>query len=81
VSAAAVIESSDVLAGANLVAAGLGVGIVPGLGVIPWPGIVLVPVTPKVARRLYAVTIAGDASTPLRALVQELRAASAGLAS
>ena len=67
-----VFESTDDVAGARLVAAGIGVAIVPGVISAPIPGVALVPLSPRRSRRLVAVTVAGVQTAPVRALLDEL---------
>ena len=75
-----VVELSDDIAAARLVAAGIGVGLAPDLLASSVPGVELLPLRPRAVRRLEAVTIAGVQAVPVRALVDELRAAAALIA-
>ncbi|MDB4967332.1 MAG: transcriptional regulator, LysR family [Myxococcales bacterium] len=63
-----------------LVAAGLGVGVVPRLGRDPVPaGVRIVPVRPTLSRRIHAIWRADAARRPaIRAIVKALRAAVPG---
>jgi DNA-binding transcriptional LysR family regulator len=70
-----VVEMSDDLAAARLVAAGVGVGLAPRLQGMPMSGVVTIPLSPRVMRRLLAVTVGGARSAPVLALLEELRAA------
>jgi DNA-binding transcriptional LysR family regulator len=72
-----VLESSDDIAAARLIAAGVAVGLAPGIAGMPVPGVVLVPLRPAVTRRLVAVTVDGVQAPPVRALLEELRGAAA----
>jgi DNA-binding transcriptional LysR family regulator len=67
------LEVSDDVAGAGLVAAGVGVALLPDPGMLPIAGIVLVPVEPKAVRRLFALTIAGRTGVSTRALLDALK--------
>lgn len=67
-----VMETSDEVAGAQLVAVGEGVGLAPTVGVLPPPGVAFVPLRPAVRRHLFAVTVKGPLREPVRALVEEL---------
>ncbi len=81
VSSPRVLECSDDVAGARLVAAGVGVALVPVLGALTVPGVKLVAMRPALTRRLYAVTIAGRDSEPVAAFLGELHRSAARLAS
>jgi DNA-binding transcriptional LysR family regulator len=70
-----ILEFTDDIAGARLIAAGAVVALTPWLTTIAMPGVTVIPLRPAVRRRLYAVTIAGDLSMPVRVLLDELRAA------
>ena len=72
-----VVEVTDDVAAARLVAAGVGVGLAPGLLASSVPGVALLVLRPRVVRRLEAVTIAAAQAVPVRALVDGLRAAAA----
>jgi DNA-binding transcriptional LysR family regulator len=66
------LETTDDVAGAQLVAAGGAVGLVldvPGLNVA---GVALLPVRPAVVRRLVVVALAGVQAPPVKALFDEL---------
>ncbi len=75
-----VLECSDDVAGARLVAAGVGVALVPVLGALSVPGVKLVPLRPALVRWLCAVTIAGRDTEPATAFLQELHRSAARLA-
>jgi DNA-binding transcriptional LysR family regulator len=70
-----VLESTDDLAAAALVAAGVAVGLAPTITGLPLPGVVRIPLRPPVTRRLFAVTVDGAQPAPVRALLDELRSA------
>ncbi|MGA9875539.1 MAG: LysR family transcriptional regulator [Solirubrobacteraceae bacterium] len=72
---ASVLESTDDLAGARLVASGVAIGLAPVLGLIRVSGVNMIPLRPAVARQLYAVTVIGRHSAAVQALLAELRAA------
>jgi DNA-binding transcriptional LysR family regulator len=72
-----VLESTDDIAAARLIAAGVAVGLAPGIAGMPAPGVVLVPLRPAVTRRLFAVTVDGVQAQPVRALLEDLRSAAA----
>ena len=72
-----VLESSDDIAGARLVAAGVGVGVTATPQPLVAPGVALVPLRPRAVGRLQAVTIAGVQALAVRGLLDELRAAAA----
>jgi DNA-binding transcriptional LysR family regulator len=69
------LETTDDVSAAQLVAAGAAVGLVLDLPDPRVPGVTLVPVTPRVERQLVVVVLAGVQPSPVRALVDELRAA------
>jgi DNA-binding transcriptional LysR family regulator len=71
--------SSDDVAGSRLVAAGVGVALVPYLGTFRLRGVALVPISPPVLRRLFAVTISDRPSRPAVGLLSALRRAGAAL--
>jgi DNA-binding transcriptional LysR family regulator len=70
-----VLECADDAAVGRLVAAGVAVGFAPGFGVVQVDGVSLVPLHPAVARRLYAIVLAGGQSVPVKSLLDELRGA------
>ncbi len=66
------LESSDDVAGSRLVAAGLGVALVPDLATRAVSGVALVPVRPAVIRRLFAVMVPARHSAPRTGLLDAL---------
>jgi DNA-binding transcriptional LysR family regulator len=70
-----VLDVTDDIAAVRLIAAGVGVGIAPRLPAVPVPGVATVSLSPRVKRRLLAVTVAGARSAPVVGLLEELRAA------
>jgi len=70
-----VLESTDDIAAAELVAAGVAVGLVPRIAGMAVPGVVGIALRPPVSRRLFAVTVHGVQPPPIRELLQELRSA------
>ena len=70
-----VLESTDDIAAAELVAAGVAVGLVPRIAGMAVPGVVGIALRPPVSRRLFAVTVHGVQPPPIRELLQELRGA------
>lgn len=76
------LELDDELAGGALIAAGLGIGLIPGLAAAPLrPGVAFVPVSPRRVRALHAVTSSGPLDSPTRTLVGELEATGIRLSS
>ncbi len=70
------LELDDEVAGGALIAAGLGIGLIPGLAApAPQPGVAHIPLHPKRLRTLHAVTSAGPPGLPVQALIAELTAA------
>ena len=81
VTAVGTLDFTDDIAAAGLIAAGVGVGIVPG---IPKPAdmaVSLIGLRPAVTRRLLAVTVRGACATPVAAMLDELRRAAGARAS
>jgi DNA-binding transcriptional LysR family regulator len=70
-----VVDVTDDVAAGRLIAAGVGVGVAPRVQVVPVPGVAVVSLSPRVTRRLLAVTVAGTSSAPVLGLLEELRAA------
>jgi len=71
------LDTTDDLAAAQLVAAGAAVGLILDIARPAVPGVALVPVRPPLNRELVAVVLAGVQPAPVRALLDELRAAGA----
>jgi DNA-binding transcriptional LysR family regulator len=69
------LETTDDVSAAQLVAAGAAVGLVLELPDPRVPGVALIPVKPRVERQLVAVVLGGVQPAPVRALMDELRAA------
>jgi DNA-binding transcriptional LysR family regulator len=70
------LELDDEVAAGALIAAGLGIGLIPGLAApTAHPGVTHVPIRPKRLRVLHAVTSAEPLSRPIRTLIGELEAA------
>ena len=74
------IESTDDVAGAMLVASGLGIGVLPRIVALPLPGVVVLRLQPSATRRLFAVTVVGRARGPVDGFLDELRRAANGFA-
>jgi DNA-binding transcriptional LysR family regulator len=77
---ASVLESTDDLAGARLIASGVAIGLAPVLGLTSVSGVIMIPLRPAVTRQLYAVTVLGRHSAPVQALLAELRVAASARA-
>jgi DNA-binding transcriptional LysR family regulator len=71
--------SSDDVAASRLVAAGVGVALVPYLGTLRLRGVALVPISPPLSRRLFAVTISDHPSQAAVGLLGALARAGAAL--
>jgi DNA-binding transcriptional LysR family regulator len=71
------LDTTDDLAAAQLVAAGAAVGLILDIARPGVPGVALVPVRPPLKRELVAVVLTGVQPAPVRALLDELRAAAA----
>ncbi|HTZ64421.1 MAG TPA: LysR substrate-binding domain-containing protein [Solirubrobacteraceae bacterium] len=66
------LEFSDDIAGSRLVAAGLGIALVPDLGTRAMSGVMLLPVRPAVIRRQFAVMLPGRQSAARIGLLDAL---------
>ncbi len=76
------LELDDEVAGGALIAAGLGIGLIPGLAAPPpRPGVAFVPISPRRLRTLHAVTSPGPVGRPTRTLIAELEASGIHLSS
>ena len=76
------LELDDDAAASALIAAGLGIGLIPGLAAPAHrPGVAFVPMSPRRLRTLYAITNSGPLGRPTRTLITQLEAAGSRLSS
>jgi DNA-binding transcriptional LysR family regulator len=74
------LELDDEVAGGALVAAGMGIGLIPGLAApAPYPQVTTVPLRPQRLRTLHAVTTVAPHGAPVQILLDELRRAASQL--
>jgi DNA-binding transcriptional LysR family regulator len=70
------LELADDVAGQALIAAGLGIALIPGLAAPPaHPDVTLIPLRPNITRALHAISLAGTLSTPVLTLLEQLQLA------